>query len=344
MHDATSRTTRTNLDGSPVGAVAHPNIALIKYWGKRDEQLVLPYSDSLSMTLDIYPTTTFVRPNGGRCDQVILNDAPATGETVARIRRFLDLVRARAGRTEYLTVDTRNTVPTGAGLASSASGFAALTVAAARLYGLDLDSVALSALARRGSGSASRSMFDGYSIWHAGRGNGEEGDRSSYAERINGDALHLALVVAVVETAAKKIPSRDAMRRTVQTSPLYRAWVESSAKDLHTMRAAISRGDVETVGEIAEGNALGVHATMLAARPAVRYISQASLTILDCVAELRESGVGAYATMDAGPNVKIICRHSAADSIAAAIELLGVTRSVLVARPGPGARLLDDEQ
>ncbi|GGQ82893.1 diphosphomevalonate decarboxylase [Kitasatospora griseola] len=327
-------------------AVAQPNIALIKYWGKKDEHLVLPRTDSLSMTLDIFPTTTRVQlaPGAGQ-DTVAFNGEPATGEAERRITAFLRLVRERSGRTERAHVDTENTVPTGAGLASSASGFAALAVAAAAAYGLGLDARGLSRLARRGSGSASRSIFDGFAVWHAGHAGGtpEEADLSSYAEPVPVVDLEPALVVAVVSSAPKAVSSREAMRRTVDTSPLYEPWAVSSRADLADMRAALARGDLPAVGEIAERNALGMHATMLAARPAVRYLSPASLAVLDGVLQLRRDGVPAYATIDAGPNVKVLCPRSDAERVAKALRAAAPVGAVHIAGPGRGARLVAEE-
>ncbi|MEV0253813.1 diphosphomevalonate decarboxylase [Streptomyces sp. NPDC050732] len=340
---ATAVRTAPKATAGTATAVAHPNIALIKYWGKRDERLILPRTDSLSMTLDIFPTTTRVRlaPGAGH-DEVMLGGTPAEGEARRRIVTFLDLVRERSGVTDRAVVDTENTVPTGAGLASSASGFAALAVAAATAYGLDLDAVALSRLARRGSGSASRSLFGDFVVWHAGRetGTDEEADLSSYAEPVPTGPLAPALVVAVVNAGPKDVSSRAAMRRTVDTSPLYEPWAASSKDDLADMRGALGRGDLEAVGEIAERNALGMHATMLAARPAVRYMSPASLTVLDSVLQLRRDGVAAYATMDAGPNVKVLCHDADADRVADAVRAAARGGAVHIARPGPGARLL----
>ncbi|MGV9310719.1 diphosphomevalonate decarboxylase [Streptomyces sp. NPDC003691] len=325
-------------DGST--AVAHPNIALIKYWGKRDEEFVVPYVDSLSMTLDILPTTTTVRLGPrGRPDRVTFDGSPAEGERRHRITAFVALVRELAGRGESALVETRNAVPTGAGLASSASGFAALAVAATAAYGLDLDPTALSRLARRGSASAARSLFGGFAVCHAGHGTGAAADLSSYAEPLPLPDFDPALVIALVSTDAKKVSSRSAMRRTVETSPLYRAWAASGRDDLADMRAALRRGDLEAVGEIAERNALGMHATMLAARPAVRYFSPATVAVLDAVLRLRSDGVPAYATMDAGPNVKVLCPPGAAERVAGTVRAAVPDGSVLVARRGPGARL-----
>ncbi|MEU8899054.1 diphosphomevalonate decarboxylase [Nocardia sp. NPDC048505] len=326
--------------GGEAVAVAHPNIALVKYWGKRDESMFLPVTGSLSMTLDIYPTTTTVRLIDEPADVVVLNGAAAVGEARARVERFLDLVRARAGRTEKALVVSANTGPTGAGLASSASGFAALATAAAAAYALEDDARALSRLARRGSGSASRSIFGGFVVWHEGRGLGEEGDLSSYAQPIGGEELDPALVVAVVDHQEKAVSSREAMRRTCATSPFYQPWAAASRVDLDEMRAAIARRDLAAVGEIAERNALGMHASMLLARPSVRYLSPQSVAVLDAVLALRADGVLAYATIDAGPNVTVLCARAEAERVAAALRAVGTFVDTRTAHLGPGASLV----
>ncbi|MFJ5708798.1 diphosphomevalonate decarboxylase [Streptomyces sp. NPDC093105] len=344
-HQTTALRTRERPAATGVTAVAHPNIALIKYWGKRDERLHLPWTSSLSMTLDIFPTTTSVRLDAEAADdEVTFNGAPATGEERRRITAFLDLVRRRSSLTHRAVVDTRNTVPTGAGLASSAGGFAALAVAAAGAYRLGLDETGLSRLARRGSGSASRSIFGGFAVWHAGTPTApaEEADLSSYAEPVVAGDLDPALVIAVVNAGPKEVSSRAAMRRTVETSPLFEPWAASSRDDLTEMRAALLRADLDAVGEIAERNALGMHATMLGARPAVRYLSPATLTVLDSVLRLRRDGIAAYATMDAGPNVKVLCRRTDADRVAEAVRDAAAGGSVHIAGPGQGARLVDE--
>ncbi|MFE3824534.1 diphosphomevalonate decarboxylase [Streptomyces sp. NPDC059092] len=320
-------------------AVAHPNIALIKYWGKRDERLVLPCSDSLSMTLDVFPTTTSVRLDpAADADTVVMDGLPARGEPLRRMTTFLDLVRERARRHERAVVDTRNTVPVGAGLASSASGFAALALAAAGAYGLTRDPLALSRLARRGSGSAARSLFGGFVVWHAGAVDARDPDHASYAEPVTDARLDAALVVVVLEAGPKSVSSREAMRRTVATSPLHPAWVTASRADLVRMRAALRAGDLGAVGRIAEHNALGMHATMEAATPPVRYRTDASAAALDAVRGLRADGVGAWATMDAGPNVKVLCDLADADRVAERMRTVRGSR-VVVARRGPGAVL-----
>ena len=330
-------------DAHAATAVAHPNIALVKYWGKRDEQLIIPYADSLSMTLDVFPTTTTVSVDPGlAADTVTLDGAAAPAEMTRRVGMFLDLVRDLAGRGEHATVVTRNTVPAEAGLASSASGMAALATAAAGAYRLRLDPAALSRLARRGSGSAARSIFGGFAVWYAGHGTGAAADASSYAEPVTGVTIDPAMVIALVDTGPKAISSREAMRQTVATSPLYHAWAEAAEADLTAIRAALTRGDLDEVGKIAEGNALGMHATMLAARPAVRYLSAGSLALLDRVTRLRADGISAYATMDAGPNVKVLCLPVDAERVAEALADTWPGIRVVTARCGPGARLTSD--
>ncbi|PXX71787.1 diphosphomevalonate decarboxylase [Nocardia tenerifensis] len=341
--DAARRPESGATDADAAVAVAHPNIALVKYWGKRDEALFLPVTGSLSMTLDIYPTTTAVRLIDEPADVVVLNGRPAVGEAYTRVARFLDLVRSRAHRTEHAMVVSTNAGPTGAGLASSASGFAALATAAAAAYRLDADDRALSRLARRGSGSASRSIFGGFVVWHAGDGDGTAGDLSSYAEPIGGEALDPALVVAVVDHASKAVSSRDAMRRTVATSPFYRPWADSSEIDLVEMQKAIARQDLPAVGEIAERNALGMHASMLAARPGIRYLSPQSIAVLDAVLALRADGVAAYATIDAGPNVTVLCARADAARVTAALRAVGDFVDPRTAHLGPGATLVPGE-
>lgn len=325
-------------------AIAYPNIALIKYWGKRDEALVLPVTGSLSMTLDIYPTTTRVQlVDGAPADIVFLDGHRAEAPAHLRVERFLDVVREWSGRAEHAVVHTTNTVPTGAGLASSASGFAALATAAAAAFGLRLDARTRSRLARRGSGSACRSIFGGFVQWHAGHGDGRAGDRSSYAEPITDCALDPALVVAVVDSGAKALSSRQAMGQTMATSALYLPWAGANAWHIDQMRTALARGDLATVGEIAEHNALGMHATMLAARPAIRYLAPGSMAVLDRILLLRNAGIPAYGTIDAGPNVKVLCARADATVVAEAIADVGDYVTTRVAHPGRGAVLVPGE-
>ncbi|WP_250900403.1 diphosphomevalonate decarboxylase [Curtobacterium flaccumfaciens] len=320
-------------------AVAHPNIALVKYWGKADAQLALPATGSVSMGLDVFPTTTTVTVDGGSGDVQETRDAfTLNGHVIedgalVRVQQFLDLVRELAGSDARASVVSENTVPTGAGLASSASGFAALATAASAAYGLDLSPRDLSRLARRGSGSATRSIPGGVAVWHAGD------DQGSFAEPI--PAPPMAMVVVTIDAGPKPIGSREAMRRTIATSPFYPAWVTSTTETVGDMLDACAAGDFTRIGEITESNALRMHATIEGAFPPIRYLNARSVAVFDAVGELRAAGLEAYATADAGPNVVVLCRPEDRSAVATALASFG---DVIESGTGPAARVLRSEE
>lgn len=317
-------------------ASANSNIALIKYWGKADLANQVPTTSSLSLTLGGTRTRTTVSFDGGADggDAVLINGSEPWGTARDRVVRFMDLVRERAGVTERATVSSVSTVPLAAGLASSAAGFAALAAAASRAAGLELDDAGLSRLARRGSGSATRSVFGGLAVWHAGTD-----DATSYAEAVPGaEDLDLAMVVITLETGRKSISSSKAMQATMTTSPLYPAWVEASAKDLEEALAAVAARDLPRLGAVAEGNALGMHAAMAAARPAILYWLPGTVEAIHAVAALREEGLPAWVTIDAGPNVKVITSGARAEEVAVALRDRLAGAVVSVRRPGGGIR------
>ncbi|WP_053385702.1 diphosphomevalonate decarboxylase [Leucobacter japonicus] len=312
-------------------ARAFPNIALVKYWGKQDEDLILPVAGSLSLTLDAFPTTTTVTLDDSLdADAFTLNGTAQTGNAADRVTRFLDRVRELAGVDTRAVVISTNEAPTGAGLASSASGFAALATAAARAYGLDLDRRDLSRLARRGSGSASRSLVEGLAVWHAGD------DAHSYAEPVTGPDMRM--VIVTVDTAQKAVSSRAAMRRTALTSPFFPAWTSSTEESLAAMLEACAADDFTRVGRITESHALRMHAVIQSCDPPIRYLAPTSVAIFDAVAALREQGIEAYATADAGPNVAVIVRPEQAEELRDALEGFG---SVRLVGPGAGAEIID---
>ncbi len=290
------------------------------------------------MTRDICPTTTSVAVSEyGTEDQVFFGQRHADAGFTSRVTTFLSFVRALADDDRPAVVRTTNEIPTAAGLASSAAGFAALATAAANAYGLGWSPKDLSRLARRGSGSASRSIMPGFSIWHRG-----DDDDGSYAEPLPWQTLDLALVVVGVDVGRKSQPSGSAMRQTMLTSAFYWPWVRRSHQDLELMFAAGLRGDTDAVGEIAERNALGMHATMLGAHPHVRYMAPGTVEILNHVRQLRADGVSAYCTMDAGPNVKILCRATERQCIADEVRQRWPRYLCLTAAAGPAAAVVSD--
>ena len=318
-------------------ASANTNIALIKYWGKVDEVQAIPATSSLSLTLGGTRTTTTVSFDGGdgTADSVTINGSSSSGAELARVSRFLDLVRSRSGITAAATVTSRASVPLAAGLASSAAGFAALAAAASRAAGMDLDDRELSRLARRGSGSATRSIFGGLVRWNAGHD-----DASSYAEPVACE-MDLAMVVVVLSQRYKPISSTRAMRATMSSSPLFPAWVEASGRDLQVALEAVRAGDLARLGEVVEGNALGMHATMIAARPGIVYWLPQTVEALQAIRAMREEGLPVWATIDAGPNVKVLTEGARAEEVAAALRDRLPTAAVSVRRPGGGARIED---
>lgn len=322
-------------------AIAHPNLALIKYWGKQDDELVLPCTGSLSLTLDVFPTETTVElaPELDE-DAFELNGTELSGVPRDRVVRFLDLVRAEAGVSTRAIVRSTNSVPTGAGLASSASGFAALATAAAAVFGLPADERTRSRLARRGSGSASRSIIDDLAIWHEGEGRGARGDATSFAERVEGPRL--AMVIAVVSATEKAVSSRVAMRQTIATSPFFEGWCTSTRADLDAMVEALANDDFTRVGELAESNALRMHAAINGARPPIRYLSPVSVAIFDALEDLRRDGLEVYGTADAGPNVAVLCRDADLERAHAELARSFPDLELIPARSGLGARLVGE--
>jgi diphosphomevalonate decarboxylase len=324
------------VTGATTSARACANIALVKYWGKRDAALNLPAAGSLSLTLAALVTETMVTfdPTLAR-DELVLDGAPASAD---RVSPFLDLVRTRASSTTFARVVSANHFPTASGLASSASGYAALALAATHAAGLALEPRALSILARQGSGSAARSVFGGFVRMHAGtRDDGSD----AFAEPITKvDATLVQQVRMVIAIVGGGIPkthgSRDAMEHTAATSPFYASWIEQVPRDLTAAEHALARGDVQALGEITEANALAMHASAIAARPAVVYWQPATLAALAAVRELRSQGHAAWATMDAGPHVKVLTTASDADTVARALATVsGVTETIVSTAGGP---------
>ena len=324
---------------------AGTNIALVKYWGKRDAALNLPAAGSLSLTLAELGSKTTVRfaadaggEDGG--DRVSFAGAPAEPRFAGRVQRFLNLVRARAGIDLPAEVKTENTVPTAAGLASSAAGFAALALAAARAAGLCLTPTELSELARRGSGSAARSIFGGFAEMSAGtRPDGSDAVAHQLASETSWE---VRLCVAITATGEKTLGSTAAMELTARTSPYYPAWLAAVPGDLEEARHAVLARDLDRLGLVAERSATRMHACALAADPHILYWNPGTLAAIATVMELRKAGTAAYFTIDAGPHVKVLCGTADAPKVAAALAATpGVVR-VLSLAPGPGAQIVSE--
>lgn len=316
-------------------AVAHPNIALAKYWGKLELPGNLPAVPSLSVTLSGMQTATTVCFDPVlAADRVVLQGEEASAEASARVIALLDRVRSAAGIETRAFVESANDFPTASGLASSASGFAALALASVCAAGLDGELAKVSDLARQSSASAARSLFGGYVSLEAG-----SPEKSFLPARQIAKPEHwdLVVVVAVTTEEAKKVGSTSGMLATARTSPLYEGWLRGAPFIYERVLQALLARDIEALGAAVEQSALAMHGTAMGADPPIVYFRPATIAALDRVRALREEGTLAYATIDAGPHVKVLAEASNLDAVTKALrEVPGVER-LIVAHPGPGA-------
>lgn len=314
-------------------AQAHPNIAHIKYWGNRDNRLRLPVNGSISMNLDGLHARTTVSFAEGEADRLSINGKETVGGGLERVSAILDEVRAAAGFRLRGSVSSENNFPTGAGIASSAAAFAALALAATKAAGLNWSEAQLSKLARHGSGSACRSIPSGFVEWTMG-----SGDDDSVAHSI-ADPEHWALTdcVAVVSTGHKTTGSTEG-HALAPTSPLQAARVADVPRRLDICRKAIAHRDFEAFGAIIELDSDIMHAVMMTSKPALFYWQPATLTVMNAVREWRAAGIPAAYTIDAGPNVHVLCPQEQAASIAAKLRELPGVLNVLTANVGGAAK------
>jgi len=317
-------------------ALANSNIAFVKYWGNRDEKLRLPANPSLSMNLAGLETATTVEFRPGLAeDEVVIGGEAQAGAAKARVSAHLDHIRARAGLTIRARVTSRNNFPAGAGIASSASAFAALTVAGAAAAGLTLSERELSALARLGSGSAARSIPAGFVEWQLG-----DAPEASFAFSVAPpDYWALSDVVAVISKAHKAVGSTGG-HALAGTSPLQAARVASAPERLRVCREALLARDFAALAEVVEADSNLMHAVMMTSTPPLYYWEPMTLGIMKAVREWRAEGVPVCFTIDAGPNVHCLCPAEAAPEVERRLRTLGVTE-ILSAGTGGGARLIE---
>ena len=306
-------------------AVAHPNVALVKYWGKGCAATNIPATPSLSITLDTLKTTTDVTEGDGT-DRILVN-----GEVVsdAKIEGFLRLLRQHFDLPP-LVVDTSNNFPTASGLASSASGMAALVTAIDGAMRLGLDLEERSRWARRGSASAARSITGGFTALASSNGWAAE-------QLLAPDEWPLNVVVAVTSRERKTIGSTEGMELSRQTSPFYGAWLESTARDFDAARTAVARRDFQALAGVAEASCLRMHSVMLTTDPPLVYWNAGTIEGIRRIHALRETGVGVFFTIDAGPQIKAVCLPGDTAKVQAALRDLPGVRDIYVAGLGSGA-------
>ena len=317
-------------------AQSHPNIAFIKYWGDQDTALRIPANGSISINLDgLFTRTRATFDPSLEGDVLSLNGRPAHESELARVSIFLDHVRQLAGLRHFARVESSNNFPMGAGIASSAAAFAALSLAACAAAGLDLDERALSRLARRGSGSACRSVPGGFVEWQAG-----QDDESSYAFSIAPPGhWQLADCIAVVSQVHKPTGSTEGHTRA-GSSPLQAARVADAPRRLDLCRRAILARDFQALAEVVELDSNLMHAVMITSSPALLYWQPATLELMQAVTEWRRAGWPVCYTVDAGPNVHVICPAEEAPRLQTSLTAFPGVERVLTARPGGPARLI----
>ncbi len=317
-------------------ASARANIALVKYWGKRDRRLNLPAVGSLSMTLSALTTTTSVSfEEGLPDDEFTLNDTPVVIDNGCRMRRVLDEVRSQAGFAKRARVLSCNDFATAAGLASSASGFAALALAAARAAGLDTKLTTLAHLARLGSGSAPRSLLGGIVALEAGES--ADGSDCLPVQLTPEGSWEIELLVVITGSGSKEVGSAEGMELSRTTSPYYSAWLREAARDLARGRRAVAARDFGALGRVTEASCFRMHAVALAATPALLYWNGVTVEVIRKVQALRRLGLEAYSTVDAGPHVKVLVCSRDSARLAQELGAVDGVLEVLTARPGPGA-------
>ncbi len=327
------------VDSKQATALAHPNLALTKYWGNRDDRLRIPANGSIALTLGAFETRTeaaWIRGLGH--DELTINGQPASAPAVQRASAVLDAIRELAGFDDRARVVSANSFPTGAGLASSSSAFAALAVAAAAAAGLTLDDPTLSRIARRGSGSACRSIPGGYVEWLPGTA-----DRDSFAVRLAGpEHWDLTDLVVLVDPAPKAVGSSEG-HGSAATSPLQEARLADAPRRTRECREAVLQRDFQRLAQVVELDSDLMHAVMATSRPPLLYLQQATITVLQEVVRWRRGGIPVCYTVDAGPNPHLLTPSDRADEIAAWVRDIPGVPQILSSPPGGAPRVLSAE-
>ncbi len=319
-------------------AVAHTNVALVKYWGKSDLEKNIPATPSLSMTLDgLWTRTKVVFDESLRQDSVALNGSEAEEKVALRVSRFMDLIRAMAQTNCRVSVETENNFPTAGGLASSASGFAALCAAGVTAAGLDLDLGQLANLARQGSGSAPRSLLGGFVVL---RLLGADPDEHCMVEQVAAqDHWDVRMVVALCAQGPKEVGSTQGMERSRITSPYYQGWLDSHHVDMAEAESALNARDLEALGRVAERSCFKMHGLAMSSDPPLIYFKSATLSAIERVWQLRREGLKGWVTIDAGPHVKVLCEADSCHEFVKELGKVPGVHKVLLARPGPGVEV-----
>ena len=307
------------MDRKPVTVRSYANIAIIKYWGKKAEKEMVPATSSISLALEnMYTETTLSPlPADARSDEFYINGQLQNEAAHNKMSKIID--RYRPEGAGFVRIDTKNNMPTAAGLSSSSSGLSALVKACNAYFQLGLNRKELALEAKFASGSSSRSFYGPLAAWDKDSG-------EIYPVETD---LKLAMIMLVLEDQKKPISSRDGMKLCVETSTTFEEWIRQSEQDYKDMLIYLKENDFEKVGVLTEKNALAMHATTKTANPPFSYLTDASYEAMDFIRQLREQGESCYFTMDAGPNVKVLCLEKDLEHLS---ELLGQRYRLIVSK------------
>lgn len=319
-------------------AKAPANIALIKYWGKKNEALRIPENDNLSICLDkAFTITTVEFSESFKEDKVVIGKKEAQGVEKERVVKHLERIRKKAGIKLFAKVVSKNSFPTAAGLASSASGFAALTLASSKAAGLNLSEKDLSRLARLGSGSACRSISDGFVYWQGGDSN-----KTSFAYSLYPPNYWQLRDLTIMIKKEKKKVSTTKGHQLASDNPFLKARLGLVNKNIKKIKKAFKKKDFSLLGEVIESETLSLHSVMLTSQPALIYWQPATLAVMHRAISLREEGeIESYFTIDAGPNVHLICEKGQEKNLKKKIKKIKGVQKIIINKPSIGARLID---
>lgn len=313
---------------------AYPNIALVKYWGKFDKEKHLAYNSSLSISVDTIYTLSSARVIDERKDRFYLNNEIQGEKELSKIISYLDKIRNIYKINSYFEIKSINSFPTAAGLASSASGYLALAKAIDIALSLNLDDNEISALARIGSVSASRSAFGGFVALDK---------KSEFAYSFH-SADEYSVIFIIVDSKKKTISSRIAMEDTVNNSDFYNAWLESTERDFTEIKKAIVDKNFSKIGEITENSSMKMHALMLAAKPSFTYLNGDSLKIIEKIRMIRKNSIECYFTLDAGPNVKVLVKRENSKKLLAKLREIYPDFNIILCNSSNGYEIVKGDK
>ena len=319
-------------------AWAPSNIALVKYWGKRDAELNLPAMGSLSVSLRGLITQTMARFEEEPGSTTVLVDGSLVGAAgLARVERMLRRIRQQTGVQGRAVIESQTNFPVGAGIASSASGMAAVAWALCAAAGWEASKDDVSRIARLGSGSACRSIYPGFVEWM--KGEADDGNDSFGTMIATPEHWPLDVLVVVVDDGPKKVSSTSGMQSSAVSSAFYDAWVTAGEADLEGARKAVLAKDFDALAMLTESSTLKMHATMMTGAPSLLYWRPGTIQVLECVEEMKREHIPCFFTMDAGPNVKLFFPPGESQKHVERLEALDEVKTVLVSSVGPGATL-----